>query len=336
MKNLKKMLALVLALLMVFSICACTSSNQPAEENADGGEEAGETTETLTPPKSVIIASGPSGGNWYAAGAVFAEVLSGGGTAASSEVGGGTQNIVAVGDGTADIAFVNYFGLQDAYNGVDPFTRVYDDVITLMALGTNNLYLIVPADSSITGVHDLPGKTIAVSSVGTTAYTMAMDCLKCAGIDPEKDLTLKAGSMSEGADQMKDRLVDGFLIMTGPSNATLMDIATSVDVKFLDIEKDIRDAMMAMNPGYVEYEHPAGTYKGEDNGFMTCCSKEGILVNASMSENDAYWITKTIVEGFEDIKTACAFYANITLDDMQNVGKITMHPGAKKYFDELN
>lgn len=329
MKTTKVVVSLLMTVILVLSLVACSKpaaeapkADAPAASNADAGI-----------PKSLVLSSGPSGGNWYSMGAVFAEVLTNAGTQCSSEAGGGTQNIIAVGEKQSDIAFCNLFAMLDAYEAKEPYTREYKDVITLMSLETNLMYLIVPADSAIAGVKDLKGKTVAVSSVGSTAYTMAMDVLKCAGLDPEKDLTIKAASMSEDADLMKDRLADAFLIMTGVSNATLMDLAQSIDVKFVDLEEDVRKAMADLNPGYFDFQHPAGTYKGEDKGFITSCSKGALICSADMSEEEAYWITKTLVEHFDDIKATCAWLSAVTPETMQDVGSLTMHPGAKKYFD---
>jgi len=349
----KTIVVILMALMLALGTMACTSSetaqteSEATQEPAATEEPAAETEtetdatveESFLPegyvPGDILISSGPAGGNWNAMGASFSEAITRAGGKASYVVGGGTQNVIAVGDGAATVAFCNLFAMLSAYNGDDPYTRQYTDVVTLMALDTNLIYLLVPANSDITGVADLEGKTVAVSSVGTTAYTCAMNVLTAAGLDPENDLTIRPGSMSEGADLMKDRLIDAFLIMTGVTNSTIMDICTSLDVKILDIDDTILQNLLDMNPGYHTFTLPADSFNGQTEDVNTIASDAALICSASMSDEDAYWITKAIVENFDYIQSANAWLSNCTVESMSDTGNITMHPGAIQYFSEV-
>ena len=119
MKTTKVVVSLLLTVILVLSLVACSKpaaeapkADAPAASNADAGI-----------PKSLVLSSGPSGGNWYSMGAVFAEVLTNAGTQCSSEAGGGTQNIIAVGEKQSDIAFCNLFAMLDAYEAKEPYTE---------------------------------------------------------------------------------------------------------------------------------------------------------------------------------------------------------------------
>lgn len=358
MKHLRTILSLIMALAMAACVFGCAKEEPaPAAEEPAATEEAaapaesesaaepsaevsGENTEgSFLPegyvPPDILIVSGPSGGNWNAMGASFSEAMNRAGGKASYIVGGGTQNVIAVGDGSATVGFCNQFGLDSAYKGTDPYTRVYDDVVALMALETNMLYLIVPAGSPITCVADLKGKTVAVSSVGSNAYDCAVDALVATGLDPEADLTLRPGSMSEGADMMKDRLVDAFLIMTGTSNSTIMDICTSLDVDILSLEESTQQNMMDANIGYRKLTLPAGSYQGQDEDVYTITSDNSLICDVDMPEEEAYWITKAIVENWDYIKTANGWLSDCTLETLSNTGKVALHPGAARYFEEV-
>ena len=204
-----------------------------------------------------------------------------------------------------------------------------------MALETNMLYLIVPAGSPITCVADLKGKTVAVSSVGSNAYNCAIDALIATDLDSQNDLSLRPGSMSEGADMMKDRLVDAFLIMTGISNSTIMDICTSLDVTILSLEETTQNNMLDANIGYRTLTLPAGSYKGQTEDVHTITSDNTLICDKDMSEEEAYWITKALVENFDYIKTANGWLSFCTVESLASTGKIPLHPGAARYYEEV-
>lgn len=338
--------ALSIVMVMVLAICTfgctgATPSEQPSNEQQALAEQAASefAGSSFLPegyiPNDILISSGPAGGNWNSMGASFSEALIRAGGKASYIVGGGTQNVIAVGDGSATLGFCNQFCLDTAYKGNEPYTRKYDDVVALMALETNMLYLIVPAGSPITCVADLKGKTVAVSSVGSNAYNCAIDALIATDLDIQKDLSLRPGSMSEGADMMKDRLVDAFLIMTGISNSTIMDICTSLDVTILSLEETTQNNMLDANIGYRTLTLPAGSYKGQTEDVHTITSDNALICDKDMSEEEAYWITKALVENFDYIKTANGWLSFCTVESLASTGKIPLHPGAARYYEEV-
>ena len=73
---------------------------------------------------------------------------------------------------------------------------------------------------------------------------------------------------------------------------------------------------------------------------LCCCSIEGafwdaaLIVNKNMPEDHAYWVTKTIVENFNNLIQACSWLKTVKIEDMGLSEGIPIHPGAMKYFDE--
>ena len=59
------------------------------------------------------------------------------------------------------------------------------------------------------------------------------------------------------------------------------------------------------------------------------------MVNASMSEQDAYNIVKTVFEKLPELIAVHSEYKNIKLADQKSAAaSVPFHPGALKYFKE--
>jgi TRAP-type uncharacterized transport system substrate-binding protein len=96
---------------------------------------------------------------------------------------------------------------------------------------------------------------------------------------------------------------------------------------------------MVEKHGWVETVMPANTYKGQTVAVKTVKSATNLLASASLSDDMAYLITKTIVEsaGGELGKAHVAlsdFDPKLAADPLLN-GGCPMHPGAARYFKEV-
>jgi TRAP transporter TAXI family solute receptor len=284
-------------------------------------------------PSQLIISSGPSGGNWYAMGAAFSDVLTKAGVPTSSVPGGGTQNIVAISIGKADLGFAALASLDAAYKGQKPFDKPYKDVVMLVRLDTNPVYLIVHANSPIKDVKDIKGYKVAGPAPGTSSQMIITDLLEVYGIDETKDIKLRRGSMSEGAELFKDRNVDVYAITTGLTNASIIDISTSVPVRFLPLSDAVINKMKEKNPGYRKLVIPANHFRGQDKELPTVTADAALIVNKNMPEEYAYWVAKTVAEKFDTLAQACSWLKSVKREDMGLSDGIPIHPGAKKYFE---
>jgi len=335
MKN-KKIIVMSIIILLMFILAGCSSTNKSVTEDKEQKVEIKqeETKTSDEKPKELIFSSGPSGGNWYAMGASFSDVLTRAGVPTSSVPGGGTQNIVAVGMGKADLGLCALASLDAAFKGAAPFDKPYSDIVMLMRLDSNPAYFIVPENSSIKDVSEIKGLKVAGPAPGTSSKMIISDVLKALGIDEEKDLDMRSGSLSEGAELFKDRNVNLYTVTTGIGNATIMDISTNIPVRFLSLSDEIINKMKEINPGYRKLIIPANTYKGQDKDVVTVTSDAALIANKNMPEAHAYWITKTLVERFGDIQQANAWLKTVNFEDMGISDGIPMHPGSIKLYQE--
>lgn len=283
-------------------------------------------------PAQLTVATGPSGGNWYSTGATLSDILSRAGVPTSSMPGGGTANIVGVGTKKSDFAISQLSTLASGIKGEKPFDKSYSDVVMLMRLDANPAYIIVPADSPIKTIADLKGKKVAGPAPGSSSQLAIGDLLTAAGLDEEKDMSMRRGSISESAELLKDRLVDAYILNTGVPNGSVSDIAVSLPVRFLSVPDDIIKKMAEKNTGYSKYIIPAGTYTGQTADIISVSSDCALVVNKNMPDEHAYWLAKNIAENWGAVTQANSWLKSVKVEKFGDPGDLPIHPGAAKYF----
>jgi len=351
----KRLLSLFLILTMILTVCGCAAPQEapaaeapaeapaaeaPAEAPAAAPEasnnaEESEPAEVAVPEGPYVISGGPSGGNAYTVSACFADVWTRMGSLIDIIPGGGTANAVGVDGGTYELGWCMESNLMEAIEGIEAFDQPYTDISQIVRLDDNPCIIIVPADSDIETVADLKGKTIATPAAGTSSQVFVKHILTAAGIDIEKDLTLREGGISDGSNLYRDRLVDAIVTTTSYPNAGLTDLTMTIDSKFIPLDDATIANLEEMNAGYSRYTYVDDAYKNMGSGYTTIASAGVILVNNNMPEDVVYWLTKTINENWEsDVVASCAWLESVT-PEMRGSSRTPMHPGAERYYKEV-
>jgi TRAP transporter TAXI family solute receptor len=245
----------------------------------------------------------------------------------------GYSNFIAVGDGKADIGLTTTDMFDDAYAGLEPYPRAYDDVVMLMRQDSTFTFIIVPADSDIYTLEDLKGKKIATPNPGTSSNVTIEKLFSVAGLTGKVNQV--PGTISESMEQLRDRLVEGVCTAVGSGNATLTEVATSIDLRFIPIEGNTLNEFVALSAGFNAGVIPAGTYPGITEDVSTMVYDSALIANKNMSDDTAYWVIKTLVENWDDQVSSCSWLAEVTVEHMSNAGNLTIHPGAQKYYKEV-
>ena len=153
----KKILALVLALCMVFALCACGSSS------GDSDTPAASTV-------SLNVGTGGESGTYYGYTGILGTVIGQKTNVKLTVVatGGSKDNLVSMQDGMYDLATVQSDVMTYAYNGTNSFadSGKIDGFRVLCALYPETVQ-IVTTDPSLKTVEDLRGKRVCVGDVGS-------------------------------------------------------------------------------------------------------------------------------------------------------------------------
>jgi TRAP transporter TAXI family solute receptor len=288
---------------------------------------------------SLSIATGGTGGVYYPLGGGFGNILGKeipGVTATAQVTGGSVANLQLIGSGKADLCFSQVDAAWDAYSGKDKFPTKLP-VRALAVMYPNHMHVVTVEGTGIEKVEDLRGRRVSAGSPGSATEVYAIRVLEAAGLDHEKDIRKERLGVAESVNALKDKKIEAFFWVGGLPTAAVTDLAATPNtkVKILDIAHLTAKMNAKYGPLYAEATIPAATYKGMDKDAKNNTVWNIMAVNASMSEDLAYKLTKTMLEKREDLALVHKEALNIK-PEWQTASRagIPWHPGAVKYFKE--
>ena len=330
----KKILAVLLAALMLFTLAACggngddTTSTDPS---TDAAPEAG--AELIT---NIITGSGGNQGTYYAFTTAAGQVLSTDDYKFTVQATGGSQaNIEMIEDGEAQFAIVQNDVMNYAYAGTNGFASQIKSFSAIGCVYPEVCQIVATKASGITSVADLKGKTVVVGDVGSGVYYNASQILAAAGLDIDKDINKVAGSFGDAAKQLSDGSIDAAFLTAGTPTPAITELATSTEVVVVDLGEEVISKLVADYPFYAKYEITTADYAFVSEPVNTVAIMATFVVTNDMSEEQAYQITKDLWEKQADIAAAHAKGNEMNTDiAVSAIGDVPLHPGAEKYYKE--
>ena len=308
----KKLLALVLCLAMVFGLTAC------------GGTGA------------MTMGTGGTAGTYYAYGGILGNQIktSAGITVNVVSTDGSKANILGINSGNYQLGTVQSDVMAYAAAGTRSFEAegALDSFRVIGGLYAEALQLVT-MDPEIKSVADLKGKKVSIGAAGSGVYFNAIDVLTAAGLT-EADIIPQYQSFGDSADALKDRKIDAAFIVAGAPTPAIQELCTSATAYLVPIDGDIASKLMAASPYYTTYKIPAGTYNGQTSDVTTVTVKATLIVSTSADEEAVYNITKAIFDNVDTITAAHAKGAELSLENATSGMTAPFHAGAAKYFKE--
>jgi TRAP transporter TAXI family solute receptor len=289
--------------------------------------------------QNLSIGTGATGGVYYVIGGGLAKVLTEKlpGTQVTAEVtGASVDNLKFIKSGKMDIGFTMADSASDALQGIEKFKDGKVEARTLVALYPNHMQVITVEGTGINKLADLKGKRISTGSPGSGTEVMALRMLEALGIDKDKDVSRERLSVNESVNAMKDKKIDAFVWVSGLPAGAVTDLASTPGVKIKLL--DHADAADAMNKKYgrlyTKGTIPANSYPGQDKAAQNIQVWNLLVVDAKMSDDLAYKITKTVFDEQPDLVRVHKDASHISLKAQGSTSPIPYHPGAKKYLKE--
>jgi len=326
----KKYVALLLALVMVFALAACGSSNNaPAAEGSAAEEAAAPAGGSLT------FATGGESGTYYAFGTVLAQHVSDKtDTDVTAIVGNGSQaNIEDLADGAVQLCFSQSDVASYAYGGTNLFeeTGAVENFSVVAALYMEQVQ-IVTLNPDIKTVADLAGKTVSIGAAGSGVYFNAIDILGAYGLT-EADISPVYQSFADSADSLKDGKIDAAFIVAGAPTTAITDLATGSQVYLVSLDDEHIDSLMASSPYYAKNTIAADVY-GTPEDVSTVAIAALVLARDDVADADVYNFVSSIFDNLDEVTAAHAKGAECSIEFASSVTDIPYHPGAAQYFAE--
>ena len=340
----KRTLALLLAVLMVFALCACGQSAPapaaPAEAapaEAAPAEAAPAAEAPASVSASLTMGTGGETGTYYAFGGVLGSYL-GQNTDITVNVvssGGSAANITGiVVDGIYDLATVQSDVMTYAYNGTNSFAEggAMDGFRVLGGLYAETVQIFT-CNPDIKSVADLAGRSICVGDVGSGTFFNTVDVLAAYGMTID-DVSPVYQSFADSADSIKEGKIDAAVLTAGAPTTAIVDLTTAKDVYLVSIDDEHMEKLLADCPWYASYTIPAGTYKGIDTDTVTVTVKATLVCRADLDDDVAYAIVSTIYNNADAIAQLHAKGAELSLEFATEGIAVPFAAGAAKFYAE--
>lgn len=349
----KKVFALILALVMSLSLVACGGSNTEGTTPDDSTPATSDGTADFS-SETLVFSSDAVGSATYNTIVEMSKYLENDGgfglvdVQPTSPGGMGAPYLFA--DGSVDLAFVNAapakWAREEGTLGKEPtggYTAVIGGLTAVCYINCiSNSFLKKHNVSTIEEIFEqkLPLR-IGCSAVGSMDAEGAYLLLEYFGVTQEDleswggSITNQSGSENEAA--LQDGKIDFYIDHTSSSSSTMAEIATTCDVTFLQWGDELIDWFVT-EKGFQRISVPADSFKGQTNELILPGSPDSLFCREDLSEEIVYQITKSLCENRDNL---VATYNSLepwdveTCMDTEKIGGNPLHPGAERYYREM-
>lgn len=311
----KKFLALLLALSMVFALCACGTS-----------------------AAKLTYATGGTSGTYYGFSGVIANVLNekleDTLNITVESTGASKANIQMIDSGDADIAIVQNDVMYYAYTGTDLFAG--EDPITDFSAVCSCYpeYVQILAKKDITSIDDLRGKNVSVGDAGSGTEFNAKQILAAYGIEFD-DINVSNQSFADSADSLKNGTIDAAFVVAGYPTTAVTELATNYDFNLLPVD-DAHVADLQAQYGFYYYGMiPGGTYSCVAEDVPAVAVMATIVASNKVPADTVYAFLKGLFDYKDDITAGHAKGAELDINTAVSGVSIPWHDGAVKYYTEV-
>jgi len=350
----KRVTAIILALIVLLSLAACggqkaaeepkpaqtqteTQKTEPVAVNTPAEEKKAE--ELAVPTANLRLGCTSATGTYTIVGTAMSQVMNEfcPTLQITPEVtDGSVANMQMLASGDLDLGMTSAFVCKEASTGG---SKNFPDPVEMYALCSYNasaVHFVARTGSGINSVSDLVGKRVSTCEPGSSHEKYGMLFLNAYGIDPEKDLDKWVRvSIADSCDAISDNRLDAVFYMGGAPVTKILELVEKGDAYVVELDDKAVSAFQEVYPFAYNATIPAGVYGDKDLSALVgtnllVCSKE-------MSDEEAYWIVKTLFDNFDGWKSCHASVANYFVE-MKNAilgSPIEFHPGAIKYFKEI-
>jgi TRAP transporter TAXI family solute receptor len=308
------------------------------------GSAAPATSQWKPEVKFIKIGVSSAGGDWFRAGAKFSTLIPAAlpEVAASTVIGGGVVNVSRIGKGEQQMAFALTPYPEQGYKGEG---KQFPSALKNMRLIASNLGrnvvvgLVVLKDSPIKSLHDIKGKRIVAGDRGWGTTELAEAFMAAAGMPADRFKadggTISYTSITDRSKALQDKNVDAIFIPCQVAYPDLMAVQQAAGIRVIGMPPDIVDKTLATVPGITKSPIPKGLYGVVEQELPSAGFLQQLIVDASLSDELVYRITKLWWEKIKDIHEVAPGLDQANVRIAMEHATIPFHPGALRYYKEV-
>jgi uncharacterized protein len=287
-------------------------------------------------PRFLEIGTAGTGGAYYPIGIAMAELLSAElpVQVTAQVTGGAVENVQLMDEGALAIALTQSASAFNGLHGNPPYDAPKERTRALFGSLTRGVFQIVVLENSdIQTLADLEGRRVGLGPAGGTGIELSNYVFDAAGFGIA-GLRANYTSYDEALTALGDGNLDAVVVQTALPNPAIRQLESSGrDVRLIGIPDDIRQAVNEEHPYFGLMDVPADMYDMAE-AAPTLFGANMVIVDADLSEEVVYQITKTLFENVDVIRNSHPAAAGVSVETSADV-PIPLHPGAERYFREV-
>ncbi|MEX2519898.1 MAG: TAXI family TRAP transporter solute-binding subunit [Paracoccaceae bacterium] len=298
---------------------------------------------------NVTLAGASPGGLWTLLGAGLESALKAGEEGSSvtyQTSGGGFANAMLVSTARAELGLIHDAELKIAVAGGEPFKAPIENLRTIgylydwapMQFIASNAWA---EENNIRSLSDIAANktpvSITINRAGNITGELAAAMLNAAGASPENieswgGSVIRAGS-KEQADLITNGRVDVFANGVFVGHSSIRQIENALDMRLIDVPEDVRNSV-GEDFSIAAFTIPANTYENQPEDIQTLALGAVLIVSADMSDEQAYTLTKAMIDNIDAIRSVHPAMKALSTDLMTRETAAPHHPGALKAYRE--
>jgi len=310
------------------------AGDEGSETEADESTEAAESTEADSGNENTRLSwhAGGTGGTYFPLSNEFKTVVEDN-TDFSLNVqstGASVENVGSLTDGSADFALIQNDIAFFAKNGtgIDAFDgNPIENLRGVATLYPETITVVTLADSNISTLSDLSGKTINTGDLGSGTQVNANQILEAVGIT---EFTEQNAGFSQASEQLANGDIDAAFVVGGWPVGAIEDLATTNDVQIVPIQGENRQTVKDAASWFADDTIPAGTYNGVDEATETIAVQAMIATRAGLDAGTVETVTAALFENVDALTIKTEF---ISTGSAQDGMSIELHEGATAFFE---
>ncbi len=254
---------------------------------------------------------------------------------------GSGANVQALAANTAQFAILQ--GLYGSYaaTGTGPVSEPQTNMRAVSMLWQNVEQFIIANElvkaGTVSDMMAAKGKSVAMGKENSGTLGSNKVLLEGLGMDFGADFEFVHAGYGPSVDAMANGQAVAAGIPSGPPTSAVTKLMSSNGDKFTLLSVTAEEAT-AMDGGrnlWTPYTIAAGTYPGVDKDVNTIAQPNFLAVNADVSEDHVYLLTKTIYENLAFLQAIHPATKAMNIDAAMAGLPVPLHPGAAKYYKEV-
>ena len=247
---------------------------------------------------------------------------------------GAVDNVIDVNQGDVDSGLAQSDVVAAAVRGDGSFRKLGPQrhVRVIASLFSEQVHLVVAANTKIRGVADLKGKRVSIGSDGSGVGITAREILSAYRV-PESAMKESHDDLFNAVSLMKQGRLDAFFAVGGVPLDPVSDLITSGRARLVPIDGKGRDRLLKMVPSISTAAIPAHAYPGT-GATETVSARALWIVRDSAPDALVYDITRALFspKNYDALAASHPSAREIGLATAAQAPPAPLHPGAAHFY----